>query len=89
MRLKIEWKIANFIKKQGAPMGGADKADTVAIGSGEGALHETEEFRADERCRNGRAIQGNERSFDARTMTINSASDQFFPSAGFALNQDG
>jgi hypothetical protein len=46
MRLKIEREVADLIQKKGAVVGGADKADAVAIRSGKCALHVTEELGA-------------------------------------------
>jgi hypothetical protein len=57
MRLQIEQEIADLMEKQGATMSGTDKTDSIAIRAGECTLHKTEEFRANQRCRNCSAIQ--------------------------------
>jgi hypothetical protein len=88
MWLQIEREIANLIEKERATMGGSDKTDTVAICTGECTLHETEEFRANERCRNGTAIQRDKRSLHPRAMTVDSPSDKFLPGSGFSLDQN-
>ncbi len=57
MRPQIAREIADLIEKQGATMSGPDKTDSIAIRAGECTLHKTEEFRANQRCRNCSAIQ--------------------------------
>src|ERR1700679_291723 len=88
MWLQIEREIANLIEKERATMGGSDKTDTVAICTGECTLHETEEFRANERCRNGTAIQRDKRSLHPRAMTV-ARTINILPGSGFSLDQNG
>jgi hypothetical protein len=56
MRLQIEWEITDLIEKEGSTMGCSDKADPIAIRTGECTLYVTEEFRTYKRCRYGAAI---------------------------------
>src|SRR5580700_3381867 len=69
-------------------MSRSHKPDAIAIRTSKCTLHETEEFRANQRRRNCSAIQDNKRSFYPRAMTIDSSGDQFLPGSGFSLNQN-
>src|ERR1022692_2296198 len=88
MGLQIERQIADLIEKQGAPVGSANETDAIAIRAGECSLHAAEEFRSNQRRRNGSAIQGDERSFDPRAVAIDSPRDQFLSGSGFSLDQN-
>ena len=48
MRLQVKREITDLIEKKSAAMGRSDKTDAIAVRAGECALHEAEEFRANQ-----------------------------------------
>jgi hypothetical protein len=89
MGLQVKREITDLIEKKGAAVGGSHKTDAVPVRAGERALYEAEEFRANQRCRNSRAVQGDKRTSNACTMAIDSPSDQFFSGSSFSLDENG
>src|SRR5580692_10710846 len=87
MRLKVERQVSDLVQEKGAAVRGSDEADAVAICARKGALYETKEFGANQRCGNCRAIQNDKRAFYPSAMAIDGARDQFLTGSGFAFDQ--
>ena len=86
--LQFERNIADLVKKQRASMGQLEAADALRNGAGEGALFMAEQFALQEPGRDGGAVDLDQGTLVAGAKMMNRASDQLFPRAGFALNQD-
>src|SRR6478609_1620475 len=59
------------------------------VSPGEGAAFVAEELAFEERFGDGGAVDGNERTLGTTAMLVDGASDQLFPGASFAPDQDG
>ena len=88
LRLEIERQLADFIEKERTFMRQFQAADFARNGSGEGAFFVTKELAFQQTCRDGGAIQFDKCPVAARTETMDGSGQQFFASAGFALNQN-
>src|SRR5688572_215458 len=64
--LRVCGQLADFVEKEGAPIGELKFPLSTLQSSGECASLVTEQFRGDERCRNCRAIHGHKRAGRAR-----------------------
>src|SRR5688572_25419859 len=69
-RLRLEGHVADLIEKERAALGLLETAGHAAQSAGEGALFMTEQFRLDELARNGRHVDGNERSASALAIIM-------------------
>src|SRR6266513_2817527 len=69
-------------------VGALEIAGMSLIGAGKGALLMSEQFALNEGFREGRAVDLNERFVASWAVLVDDSGDQFFPGAGFSVNQD-
>jgi len=84
-----ERHVADLVEKEGAAVALLEPADTLGAGPGEGTFFVTEEFAFEEIFRNGRAIDGKERTVVPRAVLVDGPGDEFLPRAAFAGDHDG
>ncbi|MPM45001.1 hypothetical protein SDC9_91686 [bioreactor metagenome] len=77
-------QVADFVKEQGASIGGFEPADLGGEGSGEGAFFMTEEFAFHQVFRERAAVDGDERCAFAAAEFVHVARDKFLAGAGLA-----
>ena len=58
--LEVEAELADFVEEQGAVAGGADQAELIAVGAGEGAAAVAEQLALEQVARDGGAVEGDE-----------------------------
>ena len=66
-----------------------EAANSLAQGSGEGALLVSQEFALEQPCRDRRAVEFDECSVLAPAELMDGSRDQFLSGAGLTLDQDG
>jgi len=87
--LEFQGKVADFIEKESAAVGELEAANFLADGAGESAALVAEEFGFEKAAGNGGAIDFDEGAIATRTEIVDGAGEEFFPSAGFAEEEDG
>src|SRR4029077_8134254 len=83
LRLEVEAEFSDFVEEEGAFTGGADQAELVAVGAGEGAAAVAEELAFQQIARDGGAIEGDEGLGGAVGEFMNGAGENLL--AGAAL----
>ena len=85
--LEVEAEFADFVEEEGAVAGGADEAEVVAVGAGEGAAAVAEELAFEQVARNGGAVERDERLLGAVGEVVNGAGEDLLAGAAFAGDQ--
>ena len=67
LRLEVEAELADFVEEEGAVAGGADQAELVAVGAGEGAAAVAEQLAFEQVAGDGGAVERDERLLPARS----------------------
>ena len=86
-RLQIGWHIADFIKKQGAPLGLLKAPAPLRRCTGEGTTLVAKQLALEQRFRQAAAVDGDEVALASRARLVQAARDEFLAGAGFALDQ--
>ena len=81
LRLEFHGELANLVEEQGSPVSLLEDPSAIAVGAGEGALHESEELRLDERGRDGAAIEDHKRSLPSWARVVNGAREELLARA--------
>ena len=85
--MEIEAELADFVEEEGAVARGADQADVVAVGAGEGAAAVAEELALEEIAGDRGAVEGDEGVLRAVGEVMNGAGEDFLAGAAFARNR--
>src|SRR5690606_6288117 len=81
---------ADFIKKQGAAVGGFDQPySAAATRAGEGAFFVAKQFGFEQRFGNGAAVHRDEGFAATRAGAVQRLSDELFAGAGLASDEHG
>src|SRR4051794_31033568 len=88
-RLHSQRQLADFVEKQRAAIGTANKAQCCRDGASECPLHMTEKLRLHELGREYRAIDWYKWISRTRTEIVNLSRGNFLAGTGFALDQNG
>ena len=86
--LQRDRHVADFIEQHRAALGRLKQADVVAGGAGEGAACMAEQFRFEQRFRDGTAVDGHERAIAPRTGAMDGLCEQFLAGAALAAQQN-
>ena len=81
-------EFADFVEEERAAVGRFEQALLHLLGVGEGAFFVAEEFGFHQRLGNGRAVDGDEGFFLARTFVVDGLGDEILAGAAFALDQN-
>src|SRR5262249_50822157 len=82
--LEVEPKLADLVEEEGAVAGGADEAELIAVGAGEGAAAVAEQVAFEQVARDRGAIEGGERFVRTVRRVVERARQNFFSSAALA-----
>ena len=82
--MHIQRQLAHLVEEQGAAVGLHKLTRVLLRRAGEAALFVAEQDRLDQVCRNGPAVDGDERLAGAVRGAMNGARDQFLANAAFA-----
>src|ERR1700676_5492178 len=86
-RLKLYWKVCNFVEKQSSFVRLFETPEILSNGSGKRASLMTEKLALQQSRGNGSAVGGDKIVIASRTQLMNSPGDQFFSGAGFAEDE--
>src|SRR5206468_11118238 len=87
--LHRERYFAYLVEEERAAVGALKQASLGTMGAGKRAAHMSEEFRLKERFGNGRAIEGDKRSFTPSAVRMDHACEHFFTGPGFSEEENG
>src|SRR5580704_15053613 len=87
--LHFQRKFANFIKEQGATVGGLEESSAGLEGASEGSFLVPEQLAFDQGGDERSTIDGDEGAVGERTAEMNGAGDEFLSSATLAGDQHG
>src|SRR6202030_3290432 len=88
LRLQLQTNVADFIQEQRAVIGKLQTSALLHQSTGECALLMSEELAFDQPGWNGSTIEPYKRSVSSWTKAMDGASNQFFPGARLAPQQD-
>ena len=88
LRLEVEPELADFVEEEGAFPGGADEAEVVAVGAGEGAAAVAEELAFEQVAGDGGAVEGDEGLLRAVREFVDGAGEDLLAGAALAGDQD-
>ena len=80
--------LAEFVEEQRAVIGLPHETRLVAIGAREAPADVAEEFRFEQGLGDAAAVDGHERTPDARALRVNQLRHDFLADPGLAQNQD-
>jgi hypothetical protein len=86
--LQFERQLADLVQKHGAPIGQLESTDLRRIGPGERSAFAAEQLAFDERCRQGRAVDDDERPVAAGAEMVDSSGQKFFAGSCFTAQED-
>src|SRR6202020_319050 len=89
LRLKVRAHLGDFVEEDSALVGEFEFAGLGAMGAGEGALFEAEEFGFEKFAGKSGAVDLNEGLIAALGAQVNHPRDDFFADAAFTANEDG
>ena len=88
LRLEIGRHLADLIEKHHAPLGGAENADRLPVGPGEGPLLMAEQLAFRQRRRQGAAVDRHKRPGSTWPAAVEEAGEDLLAAAGLAEDQD-
>ena len=86
--LEVEAELADFVEEEGAFAGGADQAELIAVGAGEGAAAVAEQLAFEQVAGDGGAVEGDERLLGAVRVVVNRAGENLLAGAALAGDQN-
>src|SRR6185503_10914820 len=88
LRLEVEPELADLVEEEGPFPGGANEAEVVAIGAGEGAAAVAKELAFEEVAGDGGAVEGDEGLVRAAREFMDGAGEDLLARAALAGDQD-